>query len=342
MITQLREKKETGFSLLELSVAVGVSAIVATAGIVATTAFIGSAQDKRDSYTDRANTSIEEAESASVALGLTPVVAPNNVTESNVSSAAATVTWDAPADPVDSYTILKDGDIVEEDVDAGTTSYTLTGLTSDTTYSIVVRSVGPGGTAETTIQVTTTAPAYSLASNGVTVLCPGVEPGETFTLDGTTYTKREAGDITGSNAATTCTTGITDMSNLFYNNQGFNANISHWDTSDVTDMSFMFYMNLSFNQDINNWDTSNVTNMAHMFRGVENRGDAFGGNGSDHTIAAWDVSNVTDMSYMFNNTDFNQDISGWCVEKIETKPYYFDNGAAYFNNDYKPVWGTCP
>jgi len=68
MITQIREKKETGFSLLELSVAVGVSAIVATAGIVATTAFIGSAQDKRDSYTDRANSSVEEAEAASRAL----------------------------------------------------------------------------------------------------------------------------------------------------------------------------------------------------------------------------------------------------------------------------------
>jgi len=62
-------KKEEGFSLLELSVAVGVSAIVAVAAVTASTSFIGSAQDKRDSYTDRANASIEEAEASSSALG---------------------------------------------------------------------------------------------------------------------------------------------------------------------------------------------------------------------------------------------------------------------------------
>jgi len=63
-------KNEEGFSLLELSVAVGVAAIVATSGIVATTAFIGSAQDKRDSYTTNANSAITNAEASSSALGL--------------------------------------------------------------------------------------------------------------------------------------------------------------------------------------------------------------------------------------------------------------------------------
>jgi prepilin-type N-terminal cleavage/methylation domain-containing protein len=66
----INKKEEKAFSLLELSVAVGVAAIVAVAGIVATTAFIGSAQEKRDNYTSNANTSIEAAESASAALGL--------------------------------------------------------------------------------------------------------------------------------------------------------------------------------------------------------------------------------------------------------------------------------
>jgi prepilin-type N-terminal cleavage/methylation domain-containing protein len=62
-------KKEEGFSLLELSVAVGVAAIVAVAAVTATTTFIGSAQDKRNSYTTNANGSINSAAAASSALG---------------------------------------------------------------------------------------------------------------------------------------------------------------------------------------------------------------------------------------------------------------------------------
>lgn len=62
-------KKEDGFSLLELSVAVGVAAIVAVGAVTATTSFIGSAQDKRDGYTSNANESVESAAASSSALG---------------------------------------------------------------------------------------------------------------------------------------------------------------------------------------------------------------------------------------------------------------------------------
>jgi type II secretory pathway pseudopilin PulG len=61
-------KEENAFSLLELSVAVGVAAIVAVAGVVATTAFIGSAETKRDNYTSNANSAIDNAREASAAL----------------------------------------------------------------------------------------------------------------------------------------------------------------------------------------------------------------------------------------------------------------------------------
>jgi type II secretory pathway pseudopilin PulG len=67
MLTKIRNK-ETGFSLLELSVAVGVAAIVAAAGIIATTAFIGSAQEKRDGYLTNADNSIENANASYDAL----------------------------------------------------------------------------------------------------------------------------------------------------------------------------------------------------------------------------------------------------------------------------------
>ena len=61
-------KKENAFSLLELSVAVGVAAILAVAGIVASTAFIGSAQEKSSDYTANASSSINDAEEQSLAL----------------------------------------------------------------------------------------------------------------------------------------------------------------------------------------------------------------------------------------------------------------------------------
>ena len=61
-------KKEGAFSLLELSVAVGIAAVLAVAGIVASTAFIGSAQEKSSDYTANASSSINDAEEQSLAL----------------------------------------------------------------------------------------------------------------------------------------------------------------------------------------------------------------------------------------------------------------------------------
>jgi hypothetical protein len=53
-------------------------------------------------------------------------------------------------------------------------------------------------------------------------------------------------------------------------------------------------------------------------------------------------SNVTQMAYMFLQAeDFNQDLSQWCVEKIESAPFAFDAGA-YSWSKARPVWGTCP
>ena len=51
--------------------------------------------------------------------------------------------------------------------------------------------------------------------NGVTLTCNEADVGDNVTIDGTTYTKRTRDQITTANAATTCTSGITDMSNLF-------------------------------------------------------------------------------------------------------------------------------
>ena len=89
---------------------------------------------------------------------------------------------------------------------------------------------------------------FYIAPNGVTVMCPGVAVGDTFVINDITYTKVTSATLTslaqneGSwpQLATSCTTGVTSMSSLFYNKQSFNEDISGWDTSSVTTMYNMF------------------------------------------------------------------------------------------------------
>ena len=48
------------------------------------------------------------------------------------------------------------------------------------------------------------------------------------------------------------------------------------------------------------------------------------------------------MSYIFYFAQsFNQDLSGWCVTKIESEQTGFATSSALTNAN-KPVWGTCP
>lgn len=92
-----------------------------------------------------------------------------------------------------------------------------------------------------------------LANNGITVVCPKDDMNNRDMVNRTTYTKRTRDQTTVANAATTCTTGIDDMSYLricldrFIN---FIANISIWDTSQVSNMARMFWGGTSFNRDI--------------------------------------------------------------------------------------------
>jgi len=47
------------------------------------------------------------------------------------------------------------------------------------------------------------------------------------------------------------------------------------------------------------------------------------------------------MSYMFNDSNFNQDISGWCVTNIASEPTGFATSSSLTSAN-KPIWGTCP
>ena len=149
---------------------------------------------------------------------------------------------------------------------------------------------------------------FFLAENEVTVMCPDVEVGESGIINGITYTKRTREEITNENAATTCTSGITDMSSMFFFNRSFNSEIGAWDVSNVTNMRMMFGLADSFNQDLSFWDVSNVTNMSGMFSGSTS---------FNQDISSWDVSSVTNMEGMFMSSEsFNQDIGGWDVSNV--------------------------
>ena len=117
--------------------------------------------------------------------------------------------------------------------------------------------------------------------------------------------------------------GITDMSNLFYEDEDYNeikrkdfSGIESWDVSNVTDMSGMFFWCKSFNKPIGNWNVSNVTNMSYMFYLCE----AF-----NQSLENWNVSNVTNMSYMFNwCSAFNQSLGNWDVSNVTDMSGMFD------------------
>ncbi|MCH6236182.1 BspA family leucine-rich repeat surface protein [Cognataquiflexum rubidum] len=185
-------------------------------------------------------------------------------------------------------------------------------------------------------------PRFYLAENGITCKCENVIAGQKGILNGDEFEAVnneflrqrfvEKADMTK-----LCTSLVTDMSNLFEFSY-FNQPIGNWDVSKVSDMSNMFYGS-AFNQPIGAWNVSKVTNMQDMFAGGLGA-DGFYEAFFNQAIGEWDVSNVTKMDGMFSkNTDFNQDLSKWCVAKIPTIPIDFTNSAWTLP---KPVWGTCP
>ncbi len=159
------------------------------------------------------------------------------------------------------------------------------------------------------------------------------------------------------------TSSVTNMASMFYSTPVFNGNIGSWDTSSVTDMSSMF-RGTSFNRPISGWNTSSVTNMSYMFRSAYLFNQNIGGwNTSSVTdmtemfwgalsfnqdIGSWNTSSVANMDKMFwmdmmyyLGEPFNQDLSGWCVELIPSKPYGFDTWATGWTLP-RPDWGNCP
>ena len=124
------------------------------------------------------------------------------------------------------------------------------------------------------------------------------------------------------------TYNITDMSNLFFNNQNlFYEDLNEWDVSNVTNMQGMFAGALYFNPNISNWDVSNVINMQIMFAGTKE---------FNIDISGWNVGKVTNMMAMFAKAEsFNIDISNWDVNNVTSYKLIFSK-AESFTKEYNP------
>ena len=171
-------------------------------------------------------------------------------------------------------------------------------------------------TSDTTITANYEELLFYLHPNGVTILCPNASVGAIGTVDGIQYTKVDRNTLiakrnAGENLALVCTSGITDLSNMF-RKMGESANsagsgIGNWDTSSVTTIAKIF-SNGWFNQDISNWDVSNVTNMLNAFNGAHK---------FDQDLSGWDTSSVVNMSTTFRRAErFKSDISGWNTSSV--------------------------
>lgn len=156
-----------------------------------------------------------------------------------------------------------------------------------------------------------------LADNGVTVIAGNSDFGQENVINGITYVVRDritqngTAPISPTNASTSVTSKITDMSNLFSGDT----------LGDIS--SFI---------SIIHFDISGVTNMSGMFQ------NANFGNVYDESIAIWDVSNVTNFDNMFNGSSgFNTDLTYWDVSSV-SEPTDF-NANSDLQNSFVPNWG---
>ena len=181
----------------------------------------------------------------------------------------------------------------------------------------------------------TAAPFY-LASNGITVMCPDGDVGQTGEVNGIVYTKRSRSQIDALVAAkdyasltTTCTSSVTTMMGMFDSAAAFDQDISSWDVSSVTDMEGMFATATSFNQDIGSWDVSQVTDMRWMF---------YSATSFNQDIGSWDVSSVTTMEGMFDDAPPAEDGPyEWTAPPVEDGPFerYYPSGGVNERGTYK-------
>jgi prepilin-type N-terminal cleavage/methylation domain-containing protein len=277
-------KSDKGLTLLELLVTIAVLAIVAAIAVPVVTNVVNSTDDRAVAQTQSDITDFVDKYNKSGSYTYDPDtgVFSGYIDLDGNGAATNDEKMEELAIDTNRFNITPTGDNAPSDA----TVANFYDTTPNTTFTVE----GSGAAAS----------LFYLASNGVTVKCDDAEVGDTGEVGGVTYTKRTAGQITTSNAATSCTSEITDMSYMFSSESTFNQDIGSWDTSSVTNMYWMFRYARAFNQDIGNWDTSSVTTMRNMF----NTAESF-----NQDLSGWDVSSVTE------STGFDTDAISWTLPK---------------------------
>jgi surface protein len=131
------------------------------------------------------------------------------------------------------------------------------------------------------------------------------------------------------------TSGVTNTTGMFQNNNVFNQDLSSWNMGSVAFISGMFYKASSFNngESTNNaskpltWDVGQATSFSRLFAETSFNQELKASNGVDD----WDVSNVTNMYYMFHNSQFNQYVGAWATSSVTSMRGMFQ-GCSSFNN----------
>ncbi len=106
----------------------------------------------------------------------------------------------------------------------------------------------------------------------------------------------------------TLNSNITNMINMFYENESTTLELKYLDTSNVTDMDSIFSYNKATTLDLSLWDTSKVTDMGGMFQSSQ---------ATSIDLSSFDTSNVSDMSRMFNSSQITTlDLSSFDTSNV--------------------------
>ena len=222
------------------------------------------------------------------------------------------------------------------------------------TYVVTVSGTDASGNiySETDSLTFIVSPTFYLDTNGVTVKCYDCSVGEQGIINGKIYTAVDNNTIKTTeegNWDKIVTSLVTDMNYLFKDNNGFNEDISSWDTSNVTTMNAIFQGANTFNKDIGDWDVSKVTDFTYAFFSASNfnqdisnwntvsanslSGMFHGASSFNQNIGGWNVSNVTSMEALFlGATSFNGNIDSWNTSKVTNMSKAFQDATSFSQN----------
>jgi len=229
-----------------------------------------------------------------------------------------------------SWTNLDNAGVGDGSASGITGDYTITGLTNDETYEIVISGTFP-----------------RIYFNG------GVEKDKILTVKQWgiiqwSSMERAFQGCTNFNITATDTpdlSTVTSMRSMFQSCTSLDADLSSWDVSNVEDFLATFSSTQNYSQDLTSWVVTSATNMALMFSNSNFNGSLFGWDVSGVTnfssmfsassfnnssIVSWTTTSATKMDYMFSaNTTFNQDISGWNTSLVENMSHMFNNASSF-------------